>query len=261
MVESGTNSAAPALREGVRCTLELAGAVAPLDCLVVEFDEQDVHVAVPALDADGRAALAQVSASAYLVIPGSRGSLHALRAFVIESDRPDALALRLLDRFRLGQRRRAARAALAVPARVEAGAAAAEAVSVDISTGGCRLPSRRRGRRRAPPRRSASRSATPPRCGSRPRSCAPMAWRRASPSRIPARPSAASSRRSCAPTTPRRRPARGPRPRRAAAARGRRSRRPRRGRPTARRRAPAPARSCCASRGRPSPAPPPCPAR
>ena len=139
MVGSGTNSAAPALREGVRCTLELAGAVAPLDCLVVEFDEQDVHVVVPALDADGRAALAQVSASAYLVIPGSRGSLHALRAFVIESDRPDALALRLLDRFRLGQRRRAARAALAVPARVEAGAAAAEAVSVDISTGGCRL--------------------------------------------------------------------------------------------------------------------------
>ena len=139
MIGSGTDPAAPALREGVRCALELAGAVAPLDCVVVEFDEQDVHVVVPALDADGRAALAQVAASAYLVFPGSRGSLHALRATVVESDRPGALALRLLDRFRLGQRRRSARAALALPARVEAGGAVTEAVSVDISTGGCRL--------------------------------------------------------------------------------------------------------------------------
>jgi len=139
MVGSGTNAAAPALREGVRCSLELAGAVAPLDCVVVEFDETDVHLAVPALDDAGRAALAEVAAAAYLVFPGPRGSLHALRTVVVESDRPGALALRLLDRFRLGQRRRAARAPLALPARVEAGGEVAEAVSADISTGGCRL--------------------------------------------------------------------------------------------------------------------------
>ena len=139
MVGSGTTAAAPALREGVRCSLELAGAVAPLDCVVVEFDETDVHLAVAALDAEGRAALAEVAAAAYLVFPGPRGSLHALRAVVVESDRPGALALRLLDRFRLGQRRRAARAPLALRARVEAGGDVAEAVSADISTGGCRL--------------------------------------------------------------------------------------------------------------------------
>ncbi|MET0687194.1 MAG: PilZ domain-containing protein [Solirubrobacteraceae bacterium] len=123
----------------MRCSLELAGAVAPLDCVVVEFDETDVHLAVAALDAEGRAALAEVAAAAYLVFPGPRGSLHALRAVVVESDRPGALALRLLDRFRLGQRRRAARAPLALRARVEAGGDVAEAVSADISTGGCRL--------------------------------------------------------------------------------------------------------------------------
>jgi hypothetical protein len=139
MAGPGTNSAAPALREGVRCSLELAGAVAPLDCVVVEFDETDVHLAVAALDAEGRAALAEVAAAAYLVFPGPRGSLHALRAVVVESDRPGALALRLLDRFRLGQRRRAARAPFALHARVEAGGDVAEAVSADISTGGCRL--------------------------------------------------------------------------------------------------------------------------
>ena len=141
MVRAGTNSsaAAPMLREGARCMLELAGAVAPLDCQVVEFDEHDVHVTVPALDQQGREALAQVAAAAYLVFPGSGGRLHALRALVVESDRPGALALRLLDRFRLGQRRRAARAPLALPARVDAGGTVGEAVSADISTGGCRL--------------------------------------------------------------------------------------------------------------------------
>ena len=125
--------------EGARCTLELTGAVAPLECVVVEFDEHDVHLAVPALDEEGRAALAEIAAAAYLVFPGTGGRLHALRAVVVASDRPGALALRLLDRFRLGQRRRAARAALALPARVAAGGAVAEAVSADISTGGCRL--------------------------------------------------------------------------------------------------------------------------
>ena len=103
------------LREGARCMLELAGAVAPLDCHVVEFDEHDVHVTVPALDQRGpRARSPQVAAAAYLVFPGSGGRLHALRALVVESDRPGALALRCLDRFRLGQRRRAARAPLAL---------------------------------------------------------------------------------------------------------------------------------------------------
>jgi len=63
MAGPGTNSAAPALREGVRCSLELAGAVAQLDCVVVEFDETDVHLAVAALDAEGRAALAEVAAA------------------------------------------------------------------------------------------------------------------------------------------------------------------------------------------------------
>ena len=141
MVGSRTVSAAPLLREGARCSLELAGAAEPLACVVVEFDERDVHVAVPALDDDGRAALVAVSPSAYLVFPGTAGRLHALRAILVDSDRPGALALRLLDRFRLGQRRCAARAPIALRAGVAAGGAGVEAsaVSVDISTGGCRL--------------------------------------------------------------------------------------------------------------------------
>ena len=139
MVEPRTGSGAPLLREGARCSLELAGAVAPLECVVVEFDERDVLVTVAALDDESRSALAASSLSAYLVFPGRRGRLHALRAVVVEADRPDVLALRLQDRFRLGQRRRAARAALALPATVRSAGGEAAAVSLDISTGGCRL--------------------------------------------------------------------------------------------------------------------------
>ena len=140
MVGPRTETAAPLLREGARCFLELAGAVAALDCVVVEFDERDVLVAVPALDEEGRRALAESSVAAYLVFPAARGRRHALRAVAVECERPGVLALRLQDRFRLGRRRRAARAPLALPAQVCApGGAEAGAVSVDISTGGCRL--------------------------------------------------------------------------------------------------------------------------
>ena len=139
MVGPRTETAAPLLREGARCSLELAGALAPLECLVVEFDERDVLVDVPALDDGGRGALAASAISAYLVFPGARGRLHALRAVVVETDRPAVLALRLLDRFRLGQRRRAARAPVSLPARVTGAGGEAAATSVDVSTGGCRL--------------------------------------------------------------------------------------------------------------------------
>lgn len=129
----------PLLREGAQCALELPGALQPLQCVVTGFDDTEAYLDVPVLDDRARAALEEARAAGFLLLDDEDGKLHALRGLVVASGRPGTLAVRLLDSFRLGQRRGAARAPMRFPVRVVGASAEAAGTTIDLSASGCRV--------------------------------------------------------------------------------------------------------------------------
>jgi hypothetical protein len=124
-----------ALSEGQPAQLDLGEEAVP--CLVVGFDGADIVLAFQAMPEDGLPA----NGISFLLIE-AEGRLHALKAFVRPGTTEGEFVARLLDPFRLGQRRSFSRAPLVLPAHLRPAGDEDKpwtSFTRDISAGGLRV--------------------------------------------------------------------------------------------------------------------------
>jgi hypothetical protein len=124
-----------ALSEGQPAQLDLGEEAVP--CLVVGFDGADIVLAFQAMPEEGLPA----NGISFLLIE-AEGRLHALKAFVRPGTTDGEFVARLLDPFRLGQRRSFSRAPLVLPTHLRPAGDEDKpwtSFTRDISAGGLRV--------------------------------------------------------------------------------------------------------------------------